>query len=64
MPLRRHRHRREEFEQSQVHEYPQHLRDAIQDAPTAAGVYTFHGEAGDLPGEWNITGMNGAPGQR
>jgi len=32
-----------------VYEYPQHLREAIEDAPTGAGVYTFHGEAGDLP---------------
>ena len=25
------------------------MREAIEDAPTGAGVYTFHGEAGDLP---------------
>ena len=29
--------------------YPQHLRDAIEDLPAAPGVYTFHGEAADLP---------------
>jgi excinuclease Cho len=34
---------------SRVYEYPQHLRDAIDDAPTCAGVYTFHGQEGDLP---------------
>ena len=47
MPLPRHRH--QAFEQNRVHEYPQHLRNAIQDAPSGAGVYTFHGQAGDLP---------------
>jgi excinuclease Cho len=31
------------------YEYPQHLREAIEDAPTGAGVYVFHGQAGDLP---------------
>ncbi len=43
------RRRREDFEDSRVYEYPQHLRAAIEDAPAAAGVYVFHGEAGDLP---------------
>jgi excinuclease Cho len=43
------RRRRDDFEASRVYEYPQHLREAIEDAPTGAGVYTFHGEAGDLP---------------
>lgn len=43
------RRRRDDFEASHVYEYPQHLREAIEDAPTGAGVYTFHGEAGDLP---------------
>ncbi len=47
MPLTR--RRRDEFADSQGYEYPQHLRDAIEDAPTGAGVYTFHGQAGDLP---------------
>ena len=32
-----------------MQEYPLHLREAIDDAPAAAGVYVFHGEAGDLP---------------
>ena len=45
LPLRR----REDFEASRVYEYPQHLRAAIEDAPTGAGVYVFHGESGDLP---------------
>ena len=43
------RRRREDFEESRVYEYPQHLRAAIEDAPTGAGVYVFHGETGDLP---------------
>ena len=43
------RRRREDFEASRVYEYPQHLRAAIGDAPTGAGVYVFHGESGDLP---------------
>lgn len=43
------RRRREDFEESRVYTYPQHLRDAIEDAPTGAGVYVFHGDAGDLP---------------
>ena len=36
-------------ESREAYAYPQHLREAIEDAPTSAGVYTFHGEAGDLP---------------
>ena len=47
MPLPRRRH--EDFEASRMYEYPQHLREAIEDVPTGAGVYTFHGQAGDLP---------------
>lgn len=30
-------------------EYPTHLRAAIDDLPSSPGVYTFHGEQGDLP---------------
>ncbi len=41
--------RREDFEASRVYAYPQHLRAAVEDAPTGAGVYVFHGERGDLP---------------
>ncbi|MEY4711661.1 MAG: Excinuclease cho, partial [Pseudomonadota bacterium] len=43
------RRRREDFDESRVYEYPQHLRAAIDDAPAVAGVYVFHGEANDLP---------------
>ncbi|WP_416548195.1 excinuclease Cho [Limnohabitans sp. DCL3] len=43
------RQRRDDFQASRVYEYPQHLREAIEDAPTGAGVYTFHGQEGDLP---------------
>jgi excinuclease Cho len=43
------RRRRDDFEDHRVYEYPQHLRAAIEDAPTGAGVYVFHGQEGDLP---------------
>lgn len=43
------RRRRDDFEDNRVFEYPQHLRQAVEDAPTGAGVYTFHGQEGDLP---------------
>ena len=43
------RRRREDFEANRCYEYPQHLRNAIADAPTGAGVYIFHGQAKDLP---------------
>ena len=43
------RRRREDFEESRAYEYPQHLRAAIEHAPTGAGVYVFHGDTGDLP---------------
>jgi excinuclease Cho len=38
-----------ELDDSSCYEYPQHLRDSIQDLPQAPGVYIFHGEEGDLP---------------
>jgi len=41
--------RRPEFEAARHFEYPSHLRAAIEDLPCAPGVYTFHGQAGDLP---------------
>ncbi len=41
--------RRDDFEANRIYTYPQHLRAAIEDAPTGAGVYVFHGEADDLP---------------
>jgi excinuclease Cho len=47
MPLPR--RRRDDFQDRQVYEYPQHLREAIEDAPTGPGVYVFHGQEGDLP---------------
>lgn len=47
MPLPR--RRRDDFEENRLYEYPQHLREAIEDAPTGPGVYTFHGQEGDLP---------------
>lgn len=43
------RRRRDDFEDIRVFEYPQHLRQAVEDAPIGAGVYTFHGQEGDLP---------------
>lgn len=43
------RRRRADFEHSASFEDPQHLRAAIEGVPHAAGVYTFHGEATDLP---------------
>jgi excinuclease Cho len=43
------RRRRDDFEAERSYEYPQHLRGAIEDAPTGAGVYIFHGQEGDLP---------------
>ncbi|MGV0958691.1 MAG: excinuclease Cho [Limnohabitans sp.] len=47
MPLPR--RRRDDFEENRLYEYPQHLREAIDGAPTGPGVYVFHGQAGDLP---------------
>jgi len=41
--------RRPAFEEARMYVYPTHLRDAIDDLPTAPGVYVFHGEEGDLP---------------
>ena len=43
------RRRREDVDARQPFVYPQHLREVIDQAPTAAGVYTFHGQEGDLP---------------
>ena len=43
------RRRRDDFEDKRIYDYPQHLRAAIEDAPTGAGVYVFHGQEGDLP---------------
>jgi excinuclease Cho len=38
-----------EFDEARLYEYPTHLREAITDLPSLPGVYTFHGEEGDLP---------------
>lgn len=38
-----------EFDEASLYEYPTHLREAIADLPSLPGVYTFHGEEGDLP---------------
>ena len=38
-----------EFDGSLLYEYPTHLRQSIEDLPALPGVYTFHGEEGDLP---------------
>ena len=38
------RRRPDDFEDKQVYDYPQHLRAAIENAPTGAGVYVFHGQ--------------------
>jgi excinuclease Cho len=43
------RPRRSEFDASRVYAYPAHLRTAIDDMPSAPGVYVFHGQEGDLP---------------
>lgn len=41
--------RRPEFDAARYYEYPEHLRTALADMPSAPGVYLFHGEEGDLP---------------
>ena len=48
-PSRPSRPRRADAPERLAQAYPQHLREAIEDAPTGAGVYTFHGQDGDLP---------------
>ena len=44
-PPRRHR----ALDTTPAYVYPQHLRDAIEELPAVPGVYTFHGDAPDLP---------------
>lgn len=34
---------------TQGHAYPEHLKQSIDNLPAAPGVYTFHGQDGDLP---------------
>ena len=41
--------RRPEFEEARSYAYPEHLRAAIADVPSAPGVYIFHAAEGDLP---------------
>ncbi|MEN9904495.1 MAG: hypothetical protein RLZZ555_1060 [Pseudomonadota bacterium] len=41
--------RRPDFEGGREFQYPEHLREQAAAAPAAPGVYTFHGQAGDLP---------------
>ena len=41
--------RRPDFEAGREFQYPDHLREQAAAAPAAPGVYTFHGQAGDLP---------------
>jgi excinuclease Cho len=41
--------RRPDFEAGREFQYPEHLRAQAAAAPAAPGVYTFHGQAGDLP---------------
>ena len=43
------RKRHPEFEALTAFEYPQHLRDAMDDLPAAPGVYIFHGDSEILP---------------
>jgi excinuclease Cho len=38
-----------EFDGPRAYEYPQHLRPSLDAMPQAPGVYTFHGQEGDLP---------------
>ena len=38
-----------DLEDSQLYTYPHHLRAAVENAPTSAGIYVFHGERDDLP---------------
>lgn len=43
------RRRRADFEAGREFQYPEHLRQQAAGAPAAPGVYTFHGQPGDLP---------------
>ena len=43
------RRRRADFEPGREFQYPEHLREQAAGAPAAPGVYTFHGQPGDLP---------------
>ena len=43
------RRRRADFEAGREFQYPEHLRAQAAGAPAAPGVYTFHGQPGELP---------------
>lgn len=43
------RRRRADFEPGREFQYPEHLRQQAAGAPAAPGVYTFHGQPGELP---------------
>lgn len=38
--------RRPGFDQRGLYAYPEHLREAVQQAPAAPGVYVFHAQVG------------------
>lgn len=41
--------RRPEFDEARVYAYPEHLRQALEDTPTAPGVYVFHADRETIP---------------
>ena len=41
--------RRPGFDQRGLYAYPEHLREAVQQAPAAPGVYVFHAQGDRLP---------------
>lgn len=41
--------RRPEFEEARIYEYPDHLRQALEDTPAAPGVYVFHADRETIP---------------
>lgn len=41
--------RKPEFDETRIYSYPEHLRESLERMPQAPGVYTFHGQEGDLP---------------
>lgn len=41
--------RRAGIESAQIYEYPEHLRQALQDLPAAPGVYLFHADDSEVP---------------
>lgn len=38
-----------EFDAAAIYQYPEHLREWLEDLPNVPGVYTFHGESDTLP---------------